>query len=92
MPLDASKEACDLSQLPKVERNDSTIYSTYYLKRGSSSKNNNETIGRDVNVSDFQQSFDLNHLKTYPKIVFLGTVSAKASSIRNNTSILVHTT
>lgn len=68
---------------------DDTLYSTYFL-RGS-------TGGQDridcIDVSNLNKTTDISidRLKTFPKIVFLGTVSSTSSRHRNSTSILVHT-
>lgn len=89
MPLNSSSANCDLSRLENDDRTDSTFYSSYYLKRRVSSSKDNTKKSIPV---DFDQSMDIDHLRTYPKIVFLGTVGSIATSVRNNTSILVQTT
>lgn len=92
MPLDASKRVCDLSRIQNDNKDDSTFYSTYHLKGENFVKEDHNINHNDTSRFDFRQSLDIDHMKIFPKIIFLGTVSAKASSTRNNTSILLHTT
>lgn len=92
MPLDASKRVCDLSQLQNDDKHDSTFYSMYHLKRANVVEEDHNINHNDMSRFEFRKNLDIDHLKTFPKIVFLGTVSAKASPTRNNTSILLHTT
>ncbi|XP_031621722.1 ribonuclease Z, mitochondrial-like [Contarinia nasturtii] len=88
MPLNASTKACNLSQ---EDKSDSQIFSKYYLT-GSGEIDNDSTSSNDITSYDFDHCLDINRLKTFPKIVFLGTVSAVPTKTRNNTSILLHTT
>lgn len=95
MPLLLSNKSCDLTQL-EVNKNEkrSEFCSKYYLTNGSFPNQFAEQHNDDKNSNwqpKFQQSVDIERLKTYPKIVFLGTVSALASLERNHTSILIDT-
>lgn len=94
MPLLLSNESCDLTQLNGKYENCSEFYTKYYLANGDSPNKNTEKHNDDkllIRQPKFQQSVDIDRLKTYPKIVFLGTVSALASPERNHTSILIDT-
>lgn len=94
MPLLLSNKICDLTQLKGKNENLSEFYTKYYLANGESPNGNSEKHNDDkhsIRQSKFQQSVDIERLKTYPKIVFLGTVSATASLERNHTSILIDT-
>lgn len=88
MPFVLSNKSCDLTHLSKEHQLE--FHSKYYLTDASSF--NGQHV--DTNTSyqpQFQQTVDIKRLKAYPKIVFLGTVSASASLERNHTSILIHT-
>lgn len=89
MPLFASHKVCNLEE---TKGNILGLYSEINLAKANPTGNSNR--GRDENVgpAQFNQSVDINRLKTFPRIVFLGTVSAIASQDRNHTSILVHST
>lgn len=89
MTLDASKNRFDLRRFQNATENDTNFYSTYYLKGWEALKAKKY---EELNRFDFQQSFDIDRMKLFPKVVFLGTVSVMASPTRNNTSILLHTT
>lgn len=91
MQLDVSKGSLDLNLLKLENKNDNSSYS----KMANSMECRTDTIrsvDKNIETLDFQQTLDIEHLKTFPKIIFLGTVSARASPIRGNTSILVHAT
>lgn len=95
MPLDLSTEVFDLKMKPNhdvAHENDTKFYSKYYLTGSSTTDSDIQTSEKNMKSIQFHQSLDIDRLKMFPKIVFLGTVSAIASSYRNNTSILVHTT
>lgn len=92
MQLNVSKASCDLTLLQNEHTKNSSAYSKYYLRGGNGIDSRKQDIDETMENVDFSQTFDFEHLKTFPKIVFLGTVSAIASSTRTNTSILVHAT
>lgn len=92
MPVDTSNALCDLTQFDVFKESASEFYSKYYLKRDGFPKGTTKITDTTPENLVFDQSLNIEHRKTFPKIVFLGTVSAKASSYRNNTSILVHNT
>lgn len=96
MPLDVSNKLLDLDRLKSDDvstlRDSTNFYSTYYFN-GIDSKNTLDKMNdQQMKNPQFDQSLDIERLKTFPKVVFLGTVSAIASLQRNNTSILVHAT
>lgn len=96
MPLLLSNnKSCDLTQSNVMNENGLEFYSKYYLTNGSNFPNRYAEQHDDENFNrqqpKFQHSVDIERLKTYPKIVFLGTVSATASLERNHTSILIDT-
>lgn len=94
MPLLLSNKSCDLNQLKGKNENSSEFCTKYYLANGDFPNRDSEKHADDKHLfrqSKFQQSVDIDRLKTYPKIVFLGTVSASASLERNHTSILIDT-
>lgn len=88
MPINASKKTCNLFYSDENNMLESEFYSTYYLNQNDSVIENSKNIDR----LDFDTSLNFDRQKTFPKIIFLGTVSARSTSHRNNTSILVHTT
>lgn len=88
MPVDASKKICNLFNSDENKMFDSEFYSTYYLNQNDSVIN----VCKNIDRPDFDTSLNFDRQKTFPKIIFLGTVSARSTSHRNNTSILVHTT
>lgn len=90
MPLDGSKKVCDLFQIEEFSSTQSKFYSTYYLRGYNSAKEFSQATESVPEMYDRKVNVDRE--KTFPKIVFLGTVSAMASLQRNNTSILVHNT
>lgn len=95
MPILLSNKSCDLTQLNGKNENSLEFYTKYYLANGASpnksaEKHNNDKL-LSIRQPKFQQSVDIDRLKIYPKIVFLGTVSAIASLERNHTSILIDT-
>lgn len=96
MQLDVSKAACDLNLLQNDDTKNTSTFSKYYLNGGDLIESHGmvreQGSGENMVNANFNQTFDFDHLKTFPKIVFLGTVSAMATSTRANTSILVHTT
>lgn len=72
---------------------DDTLFSTYIL-RGSSESHHRKSSEDVTNLNkntDINDRLIIDRLKTYPRIVFLGTVSTQPSPYRNSTSILVHT-
>lgn len=78
--------------MPLLLSNGSEFCSKYYLSNGSFPNKCVEQHDDDKRLNwqpKFQQCVDIERLKTYPKIVFLGTVSASASLERNHTSILI---
>lgn len=95
MPLLLSNKSCDLKQLKvKNEKRPEFCLKYYLTNSGSSPKKRTEQQHDDKHLNrqpKFQQSVDIERVKTYPKITFLGTVSASASSERNHTSILIDT-
>lgn len=93
MPLLLSNKSCDLTQWKEnISENDFEFYSKYYLTNGNFPNRYAEQHDNGiVSQPKFQQSVDIKRLKTYPRIVFLGTVSATASLERNHTSILIDT-
>lgn len=94
MPLLLSSKSCDLTQFTGNIENRSEFFTKYYLANGGSPNKNAEKHKDDklaLCQPKFRQSVDIDRLKTYPKIVFLGTVSATASAERNHTSILIDT-
>lgn len=94
MPLLLSNKTCELSQLNGKNENCTEFCTKYNLANGDFPNENSEKQKNDkrsIRQPEFQQSVDINRLKTYPKIVFLGTVSASASLERNHTSILIDT-
>lgn len=92
MPIDTSNALCDLTHFDVYIESESEFYSKYYLKQDGFPKRTTKITDKTPENLAFDQSMNIEHRKTFPKIVFLGTVSAKASSHRNNTSILVHST
>lgn len=92
MPVDASKKTCNLFYSNENNMLDSEFYSTYYLNQNDSVIEVPKNIDLDIDRPDFDTSLNFDRHKTFPKIIFLGTVSARSTSHRNNTSILVHTT
>lgn len=92
MPVDASKKTCNLFYSDENNMLDSEFYSTYYLNQNDSVIEVPKNIDLDIDRLDFDTSLNFDRQKTFPKIIFLGTVSARSTSHRNNTSILVHTT
>lgn len=76
---------CDIGE--KVA--DDILYSTYFL-RGSSQCHHSKDCS-DVTNLNKKTNISIDRLKTFPRIVFLGTVSTSSSPYRNPTSILVHT-
>lgn len=80
---------CDIGK----DTTDDTLYSTYVL-RGSTQNHDWKTCTDRTNLNentDINDRLIIDRLKTYPRIVFLGTVSTQSSPYRNPTSILVHT-
>lgn len=68
---------------------DDTVYSTYFLRESTQCHHSKDCI--DMTNLNKKTDISIDRLKTFPRIVFLGTVSSKSSSYRNSTSILVHT-
>lgn len=88
MPVDASKKICNLFYSDGNNMLESEFYSTYYLNQNDSVIE----VPKNIDRPDFDTSLNFDRQKTFPKIIFLGTVSASSTLHRNNTSILVHTT
>lgn len=86
MDLERSTSVCDLSENFKIDS--SQLFSTYYLRRLKPIET------KDSKIDDLNRKSNvcLDRLKTYPKIVIFGTVSALPTPYRNSTSILVQTT
>lgn len=80
---------CDIGKATVSE----TLYSTYFL-RGSTQSQHLESC---TDMADLNKQTDINtrlaidRIKTYPRVVFLGTVSSTPGPYRNSTSILVYT-
>lgn len=96
MPLDVSNHSLDLNRLIIKDistlQDSTNFYSTYYFNESDSKSSLVKMENPKMKNPQFDQNLDIEHLKSFPKVVFLGTVSATASLQRNNTSILVHTT
>lgn len=91
MPVLLSNKSCDLTQLNGKNENRSEFCTKYYLANGDFSSGKHADDKHLFRQPQFQQCVDIDRLRTYPKIVFLGTVSASASLERNHTSILIDT-
>lgn len=94
MPLLLSNKSCDLTQLNGKNENRFEFITKYNLVNcdsGNGDAEKNAKVKHLLRQPKFQQRVDIDRLRTYPKITFLGTVSASASLERNHTSILVDT-
>lgn len=94
MPLLLSNKSCDLTQLEGKIENRLEFCTKYDLVNGDSPNRDAEKHADDKHLfrqPKFQQAVDIDRLRSYPKITFLGTVSASASLERNHTSILIDT-